>query len=131
MQTVGRAVVAFVSLIATFFFVFWIGGALLLGLGLSPQLQMLLSYVVASLAAFTVGWFVWTHTQAGLISSIFIGAFTLGSIGFCLGFFGPLIFAPGANQGPLLGIFITGPLGFVLGAIGGGAHWALNGRNAD
>lgn len=39
----------------------------------------------------------------------------LGALGFALGFFGPLIFAPGANQGPLLGIFITGPGGFVLG----------------
>jgi len=29
------------------------------------------------------------------------------------------VFAPDANQGPLLGIFITGPLGAVLGAIGG------------
>jgi hypothetical protein len=30
-----------------------------------------------------------------------------------------MLFAPDANQGPLLGIFITGPLGAVLGAIGG------------
>lgn len=39
----------------------------------------------------------------------------LGGIGFAAGFFGPMVFAPGANQGPLLGIFITGPGGFVLG----------------
>ena len=32
---------------------------------------------------------------------------------------GPMVFAPDANQGPLLGIFITGPLGTLLGAIGG------------
>jgi hypothetical protein len=43
----------------------------------------------------------------------------VGGIGFCAGFFGPLVFAPEANQGPLLGIFITGPLGALLGAIGG------------
>ncbi len=30
-----------------------------------------------------------------------------------------MIWAPDANQGPLLGIFITGPLGTVAGAIGG------------
>lgn len=42
-------------------------------------------------------------------------ALLLGGIGFALGFFGPMIFAPGANQGPLLGIFVTGPGGFVLG----------------
>jgi uncharacterized membrane protein YeiH len=46
-------------------------------------------------------------------------AFITGVIGFALGFFGPIIFMPGANQGPMLGIFITGPLGFVSGALGG------------
>jgi hypothetical protein len=46
----------------------------------------------------------------------------VGAIGFCAGFFGPMLFARDANQGPLLGIFITGPLGAVLGAIGGCVH---------
>lgn len=44
-----------------------------------------------------------------------VPALLLGGIGFAAGFFGPMIFAPGANQGPLLGIFITGPLGFLAG----------------
>jgi hypothetical protein len=43
----------------------------------------------------------------------------IGGIGFAGGFFGPIIFAPQANQGPLLGIFITGPIGFVAGCIVG------------
>jgi len=43
----------------------------------------------------------------------------LGGIGFSIGFFGPMVFTPEANQGPLLGIFITGPLGALVGAIGG------------
>lgn len=46
-----------------------------------------------------------------------LGSAILGGIGLVAGFVGPLIFAPQANQGPLLGIFITGPLGFVLGAM--------------
>ena len=46
-------------------------------------------------------------------------ALVLGGIGFVGGFVGPIIFAPGANQGPLLGIFITGPGGFVVGLIYG------------
>ena len=46
-----------------------------------------------------------------------IGAVVLGAIGFVGGFFGPIIFAPDANQGPLLGIFITGPLGVVVGFV--------------
>ena len=44
-----------------------------------------------------------------------------GGLGFVIGFFGPIIVAPDANQGPLLGIFITGPggamLGFILGLV--------------
>lgn len=58
-----------------------------------------------------------------------LGAVILGGLGFFGGFFGPMIFAPDANQGPLLGIFITGPLGFVLGGIGGAlVGWARNRR---
>jgi len=45
----------------------------------------------------------------------------IGAAGFAAGFFGPLIFAPDANQGPLVGILISGPLGLVLGA----ALWGL------
>ncbi len=44
---------------------------------------------------------------------------TLGIIGLVLGYIGPLIFMPDANQGPLFGIFGTGPAGFVLGSIAG------------
>jgi len=47
---------------------------------------------------------------------VLAGGFALGGLGFIVGFFGPLVWAPDANQGPLLGIFLTGPLGFVLGA---------------
>jgi hypothetical protein len=50
-------------------------------------------------------------------------ALIVGAIGFVVGYFGPLIFYPGSNQGPLLGIFLTGPLGFV----GGGFFGALVG----
>jgi hypothetical protein len=54
-----------------------------------------------------------------------IGALTTGAIAFSAGFFGPIIFTPSANQGPLLGIFITGPLGLILGAIGGAFYWLI------
>ena len=54
-----------------------------------------------------------------ILMSVLQGALIVGGIGFCAGFFGPMVFAPDANQGPLLGIFITGPLGALLGAIGG------------
>ncbi len=41
----------------------------------------------------------------------------VGITGFILGFVGPMIVTPNANQGPLLGIFITGPAGFIIGSI--------------
>lgn len=47
------------------------------------------------------------------------GGCLLGVIGFAGGFFGPMIFAPEANQGPMLGIFFTGPAGLVLGLLMG------------
>jgi hypothetical protein len=42
-----------------------------------------------------------------------------------------LIWAPDANQGPLLGIFITGPLGFVAGCIGGGIYGLMKKHGAS
>ncbi len=54
-----------------------------------------------------------------VLNCALIGGVIVGGVGFVGGFFGPLIFAPEANQGPLLGIFITGPLGFVVGLLGG------------
>lgn len=47
------------------------------------------------------------------------GGLTLGALGFLIGFFGPLLLAPQANQGPLLGIFITGPAGAAVGGLAG------------
>ncbi|MFO1141505.1 MAG: hypothetical protein U1E59_03795 [Amaricoccus sp.] len=51
----------------------------------------------------------------GVLARMLRWAAILGGIGFAAGFLGPMILAPGANQGPMLGIFITGPLGFLLG----------------
>jgi hypothetical protein len=41
----------------------------------------------------------------------------LGAAGFASGFFGPMVFVPEANQGPLVGILISGPAGVVLGLV--------------
>jgi hypothetical protein len=53
----------------------------------------------------------------------------IGGVSFAVGFFGPMIVAPGANQGPLLGILITGPLGLVVGSVVGVTREAM-GRTA-
>jgi hypothetical protein len=69
--------------------------------------------------AILCGWFALrghvAESRARIWLSV-IGGVVLGSIGFTVGFLGPLILTPSANQGPLLGIFVTGPLGFEIGA---------------
>jgi hypothetical protein len=88
-------------------------------------------WLVSLALACLLGLLVWTLTakpNPGLGRAIFIGATVTGGIGFSAGFFGPILFAPEANQGPLLGIFITGPLGFVLGAVGGFAYAIIQSR---
>ncbi len=55
----------------------------------------------------------------GREARVLFWAIVVGAVAFAAGFFGPIVFAPDANQGPLLGIFITGPAGFVAGALYG------------
>jgi flagellar biosynthesis protein FliR len=113
---------------ATYYFVYWVPFSLV------PFLeQRWIPSIISLLCAMGVGRYVWRllgSAPTGLISSTLFGAVVLGAIGFCAGFFGPMIFTPGANQGPLLGIFITGPLGFVLGGVGGFAYGLAKKRSA-
>lgn len=72
------------------------------------------------------GWFTWKSQGSdniGVLPYMFSGAILIGGISFAVGFFGPMILAPDANQGPLLGILISGPVGFVVGAITGFIYW--------
>ncbi len=127
MKHLFRFLITLVSGVSALYFVFWVGGALLLAL----HLPLWLSTIMSLVAAAAVSRYVWMHTatlEARLIGSITLGAFATGGVGFAGGFFGPIIFMPGANQGPLLGIFITGPLGFILGAVGGAIYWLVWGR---
>ena len=39
----------------------------------------------------------------------------LGAVGFAAGYFGPIVFNPKSNSGPLVGIFMSGPVGLALG----------------
>ena len=65
------------------------------------------------------------------VRNIFFYGFLIGGISFLAGFVGPIIFAPDANQGPLLGIFITGPLGFVVGILLGIIFFAIRRKRPD
>ena len=117
MVTIARFGLAFLVGVATFYFVFWLPMSLLSFL---PG-HMLIAFVGSLAAAIWAGRYMWHRTRdgGGVLTMTLGGAMTVGTIGFLGGFFGPMIFAPGANQGPLLGIFYTGPLGFVIGGIGG------------
>ena len=108
---------------AVYFFVYWLPFAFV-----PLEEREWVASLVSLLCAVLAGRFLWTRTgdaarQRGLLAAMGSGALALGGIGFCAGFFGPLLLAPDANQGPLLGLFITGPLGFLLGGIGGLFYW--------
>ncbi len=75
-------------------------------------LVLLLLAVLLNYGAFGSRW-------RGIVRRAMGPAVLLGAVGFALGFFGPILFQPDANQGPLLGIFITGPGGFLVGLIFG------------
>jgi len=65
------------------------------------------------------------------VSRVLGWSLKVGAICFAAGFFGPMILAPDANQGPLLGILITGPLGLVLGGLFGVLKEILRARGGD
>jgi hypothetical protein len=124
MRTVLRILATLVSTVATLYFAGFLVGAILVSTHLPPWI----STVVSILPAVWVARFVWAHLASphpGLARSVRLGALITGGIGFSAGFFGPIIFTPSANQGPLLGIFITGPLGLILGAVGGALYWLI------
>lgn len=50
-------------------------------------------------------------------------AITVAIVSFSIGFFGPMILFPGANQGPLIGFLYTGPAGLILGFAWGLVRW--------
>jgi len=113
-----RASAALLTSLNTFLFSFWLGTALVW----SGSLLMSAAKFGALLYALGAGWAVWRLTANpgdGLLRAAVLGALLTGSIGFALGFFGPLLLAPEATRGPLLALFVTGPTGFVLGGVGG------------
>jgi hypothetical protein len=117
-----RVVLALIVFPAVWLFSYWLFFAQIV-----PENALALAEVLALATAFLAAWFVWRRTASaggGFLSAVFGGAVILGSITFAAGFFGPMVFMPEANQGPLLGLFITGPLGFIAGGVLG-ALWHL------
>lgn len=103
------------------FFAYWS----LIYLGVAFQRFDLLALgmgAVAGLIAAFLFWFSFCmddpNERSRMLWTLAIGA-GIGLICFLAGYIGPIVFTPGANQGPLLGIFITGPLGFLTGCVAG------------
>jgi hypothetical protein len=119
MLTIARFGLSFLVGVAAFYFVFWVPFSLV---GSLP-VHGLLATVGSLAAAIWAARYTWRRTDeasdGGVLALTLGGALVVGGVGFVGGFFGPMIFAPDANQGPLLGLFITGPLGFLLGGAGG------------
>jgi hypothetical protein len=87
-----------------------------------------MTFVVSFLIAVIVSsgiWMILVYFSARTISKILRIALITGVLSFLLGFIGPMILSPGANQGPLLGMFITGPLGFIAGLVAGIVYWVV------
>ena len=119
MKTLLRGLVTLLAVISVYLFVYWMPVSAIAGPGWLRDILAMSGGVVG-------GWIVWRFTgsrRGNFLMSVLGGALTVGAIGFVGGFFGPLLFTPDANQGPLIGMFVTGPLGFVVGGIDGALRW--------
>jgi hypothetical protein len=122
MHGLTRVFFSAVAALATYLLVVWLFWLINPPTGRLMGIRILGSLVCVMLAA----WYTWRRLPSmplGLARCIVNGSFVIGGIGFFAGFLGPIIFDPGANQGPMLGIFITGPLGFLAGMVGGALYW--------
>lgn len=117
MSLIGRLLVSLLVFAAVFFGSYWLAFVQIFAENLA-WLATLAALVTATALAGLV-WSGMGGGAQGVMRTTFTWSAVLGAIGFSGGFFGPMIFTPDANQGPLLGLFITGPLGCVLGAAGG------------
>jgi hypothetical protein len=126
MSVVIRVLLSIVVLPAAYYTTLWFPMALIPLGG-----HWWIGKLAASACAIGVGRYVWTRSGSrpeNLGTYVALGGLVTGSICFSLGFFGPLVFAPNAEQGPLLGLLVTGPLGFLLGCTGGFVYWRTRGR---
>lgn len=127
MPVLVKCVVATLVFLAVYLFSFWVVFAQIV-----PDGMVWLANLASLLSAAAATFWVWRKVGdagSGILTTALYWAAVAGSLGFCGGFFGPMIFTPEANQGPLLGIFITGPLGFIGGGMGG-LFYALWRRSA-
>ena len=101
--------------LAVYFFSYWMVFAQIV-----PASKQWMATWAAFLSAAAAAVWVWRKVGTAarsILQTTLQWAVVIGAVGFCAGFFGPIIFTPQSNQGPMLGIFITGPLGFIAGGV--------------
>jgi hypothetical protein len=121
MKTPIRIILTFFAVTASYCTFLFVPVFLLPWAHIKKPFNLFLALILAA----GIGVFFWK--KSGKISdshatNVLLGGIVVGGIGFISGFFGPIIFNPSSNQGPMLGIFITGPVGFLVGLIGGGIY---------
>ena len=120
MMSFARAIVSVLAFAAVYFISYWLFFVQIL-----PDSLGWAQTGAALLLATAIGWLIWFQmgkASRGVMGTALVWAAVAGAIGFAGGFFGPMIFAQDANQGPMLGLFITGPLGFIGGGICGALY---------
>jgi len=119
-----RFILTAITLLAVFFFF----NVFVLNVLALPQSIGFLGPFISFAVAILIAKFIWNKTDQlhdTFATYCLIGGFSVGGIGLLGGFFGPMIFMPDSNLGPLLGIFFTGPIGFVIGFLGGWIYWVI------
>ena len=111
----GKGVFTALVFLAVYFFSFWMVFSQIV-----PETAQWVAGCAALLSAAAAAFWVWRKigtAKSNILQTTLQWAVIIGAVGFCGGFFGPIIFTPESNQGPLLGLFITGPLGFIAGGV--------------
>lgn len=124
MENYKRIIVSLILFSIMSYIFFQIFFPLFFPFAFNDQMSLIVSLLIAAAISLCI-WLILGFYPIVIIYKIIRTGLIIGAISFVLGFFGPILFIPDANQGPLLGIFITGPFGFVIGLIGGGIYWAF------
>lgn len=128
MKIFGLIFVSALVFIASFYALTY----LFFGSYFNTQGQEVLGRVLGIISALGIAVFTFfklKNQASGAFTYSIIGGIIFGSIGFIMGFFGPILLNPVANQLPLLGIFVGGPLGFLIGLYVGRRYWLRLDKN--
>jgi amino acid permease len=122
MNIVVRIFITLFTFLASYFFIYWVPFSLISAGTVNPVIQLIVSVILAS----GIAYFIWKNTKSLKKKTTYMltAAVIIGSVGFLLGFFLPMLLDPEANQGPMLG-FVMGPFGFLIGFFGAGISWNL------